>query len=63
MDSIRDNLNKLRLKTTFIPMNNELYDLINQLIVEVIKVNDKINNINNNYISKDYIDPIDMSVM
>lgn len=59
MDSIRDNLNKLRLKTTFIPMNNELYDLINQLIVEVIKINDKIDNTN----TVEYIDPIDMSVM
>ncbi len=59
MDSIRDNLNRLRLQTTIIPMNNKLYELINQLITEVIKINDKIDNTN----TVEYIDPIDMSVM
>lgn len=59
MDSIKDNLNRLRLQTTIIPMNNKLYELINQLITEVIKINDKIDNTN----TVEYIDPIDMSVM
>lgn len=44
MDSITDKLNELRLKTSIIPMNNDLYDLLNSLINEMININNKIDN-------------------